>query len=125
MNPNTLGIFSTYFPIFVIMILAAGFVATMLILTIVLGPKRHSEVKDDPFECGTIGTGNPNDRMSVKFYLVATIFILFDVEIVFMYPWAVTVQELGWYSFFAMLSFILLLIVGLVYVVRRGVLDWN
>lgn len=117
--------FNTYFPVLVLMILASGFLVTMLLLTIMLGPKRDSVVKDDPFECGTIGTGSAKDRFSVKFYLVAMIFILFDVEIVFLYPWALQAVQLGWYGFWVMLSFILVLTIGLVYIWRRGLLDWT
>ena len=115
----------TYFPVLVLMFLAAGFVITMLLLSIFLGQKKHSEVKDDPFECGTVGSGNPNDRMSVKFYLVAMIFILFDIEIIFMYPWAVQIRELGWLGFWAMMSFLTVLVIGLAYIWKRGVLDWT
>ncbi len=115
----------TYFPLLVIFILAAGFVATMLVLSIVIGPRRYSETKDEPFECGTIGTGSPNQRLGVKFYLVAMVFILFDIEIVFMYPWAVQVVGLGWQGFWVMISFLSVLSLGLVYIWRRGVLDWS
>ena len=115
----------TYIPILVLLILSAGFVISMLLISIVLGPRRHTEVKDDPFECGTIATGSAAERFSVKFYLVAMIFILFDVEIVFLYPWALQAVELGWYGFWAMLSFISLLALGLLYVWRRGLLDWT
>ena len=106
--------------------LIAGLVAGgLLTLSILLGPKRHSPVKDDPFECGTIGSGSPSDRLGVKFYLVAMIFILFDIEIVFMYPWAVRMHALGWVGFWAMISFLFVLTAGLAYVWKRGVLDWN
>jgi NADH-quinone oxidoreductase subunit A len=114
-----------YVPILVIFVLAAGFVATMLLGAIFLGPVSHTEMKDDPFECGTVGTGNPNDRLSVKFYLVAVIFILFDIEIVFMYPWAVQALLLGWSGFVAMMSFLSIVAFGLFYVWKRGVLDWT
>jgi NADH-quinone oxidoreductase subunit A len=116
---------SPYLALFILAILAIGFVGHMLVLAVLLGPKRHSDVKDDPFECGTIGSGSPSDRLSVKFYLVAMIFILFDIEIVFMYPWAVKLHDLGWFGFYTMLSFLSVLTIGLVYVWRRGVLDWN
>ncbi len=116
---------ATYFPVLVLMLLAAGFIVHMLVLTVILGPKNDSAVKDDPFECGTIGTGSARDRFSVKFYLVAMIFILFDVEIVFLYPWAVRAVELGWYGFAAMLSFVAVLGLGLAYIWKRGLLDWN
>ena len=114
----------TYVPILIIFILAAGFVITMLALSALLGPKSPSEVKDDPFECGTIASGDARERYSVKFYLVARIVILFDIEIIFMYPWAVQLAELGWYGFWAMMSFLLVLVVGLAYIWKRGVLDW-
>lgn len=83
-----------------------------------------SEVKDDAFECGTIGTGDARSRFGVKFYLVAMIFILFDIEIVYMFPWAVNALQLGWYGFYVMLSFMLVLAMGLAYIWKRGVLDW-
>lgn len=113
----------TYFPILVLMIVAGGFVATMLLLSIFLGPQKPSEMKDDPFECGTIGVGDPKQRFGVRFYLVAMIFILFDIEIVFMYPWAVNALNLGWYGFFAMSSFLFILTLGLVYVWKRKIFD--
>ena len=115
----------TYIPVLVLIILAGGFVITMLLVASFTGPKNYSEVKDDPFECGTVGTGDARQRFSVKFYLVAMIFILFDIEIVFMYPWATQVSSLGWYAFYAMLSFIAVLAVGLFYIWKRGVLDWT
>ena len=114
----------TYIPLLVLMVLATGFLVTMLVLSIVIGPRRYSEVKDDPFECGTIATGIASERFSVKFYLVAMIFILFDIEIVFLYPWALQALTLGATGFVAMCSFIAVLSVGLAYVWRRGLLDW-
>ena len=115
---------NTYFPVLILIVLAAGFALTMLLLSIFIGPKRDTEVKDDPFECGTVATGSANERFSVKFYLVAMIFILFDIEIVFLYPWALQAQALSWFGFWAMLSFISVLTLGLAYVWRRGLLDW-
>jgi NADH-quinone oxidoreductase subunit A len=113
-----------YFPILVMIFLSAGFVVSALCVAVLLGPRKPSEIKDDPFECGTVGTGDANQRFSVKFYLVAMIFIVFDIEVVFMYPWAIQVHALGWYGFWVMLSFITVLGVGLGYIWRRGVLDW-
>ena len=115
----------TYFPVLVIIILAAGFLGTMLFLTSVLGPKKDTKVKDDPFECGTVGTGNVSERHSVKFYLVAMTFIVFDIEIVFLYPWAIQLRELGWAGLYAILPFLSILIIGLLYEYRRKVLDVN
>lgn len=117
--------FNAYFPVLVLFVVAGGFVATMLALSILFGPKRYSAVKDEPFECGTVGTGDPSARLGVKFYLVAMVFILFDVEIVFMYPWAVQAVSLGWAGFAAMMSFLLIVVLGLAYIWKRGVLDWT
>ncbi len=113
----------TYFPVLVLLILAAGFAITMIILSISVGPKRPTEMKEDPFECGTVATGDVSGRHSVKFYLVAMTFIVFDVEIVFLYPWAINVKDLGWLGFFAAAPFLLILIIGLLYEWKRGVLD--
>lgn len=105
------------------MVLAAGFAITMLAASILIGPKRYSEMKDDPFECGTVATGDVSGRHSVKFYLVAMTFIVFDVEIVFLYPWAINLTELGSYALWAMLPSFSILTLGLVYEWKRGVLD--
>jgi NADH-quinone oxidoreductase subunit A len=113
----------SYFPVLVMIVLVAGFVITMLLLSIFLGPSKHTEVKDDPFECGTVATGDVSGRHSVKFYLVAMTFIVFDVEIVFLYPWAITVRDLGWWGFWAAMPFLTVLTVGLIYEWKRGVLD--
>ena len=114
---------NTYFPLLVLLILASGFALTILALSALLGPKRYSDIKDDPFECGTIGTGDVSGRHSVKFYLVAMTFIVFDVELVFLYPWAINLGELGWSGLLAVLPFFALLSFGLVYEWKRGVLD--
>jgi len=116
---------NSYFALLSIFILAGAFVAIMLLISSFLGPKSFSEAKDDPFECGTVGTGNPNDRLSVRYYLVAMIFILFDVEIVFMFPWAVQALHLGWYGYWVMVSFLAVVTLGLAYIWKRGVLDWS
>jgi NADH-quinone oxidoreductase subunit A len=116
---------NSYFAVLVLLVIAATFVALMLLLSSFLGPKRLSEIKDDPFECGTVGTGSPSERLGVKFYLVAMIFILFDVEVIFLFPYAVQALELGWSGFWVMLSFMVIVTMGLVYEWRRGVLDWS
>ena len=115
----------SYVPVLVALVISAGFVALMLVLSVVLGPKRLSEIKDEQFECGTIETGDASACLSVKFYLVAMIFILFDIEVVYMYPWALQLKNLGWYGFWSMTSFLTVLAVGLTYVWRRGVIDWS
>lgn len=113
----------SYVPLLVLIIMSAGFIIILLALSIFLGPKKYTEVKDDPFECGTIGSGTLGGRHSVRFYLVAVTFIVFDLEIVFLYPWAVSVKELGWYAFWAVLPFLAILTVGLIYEWKKGVLD--
>lgn len=115
----------TYFPILVLIVFSALFVVTMLVLSIVIGPRKYSEVKDEPFECGTIASGDVSGRHSVKFYLLAVTFIVFDVEIVFLYPWAVTAKQLGWYGLAAVSPFLFILALGLIFEWRRGVLDLN
>lgn len=115
--------FDSYFPLLVLMLLVAGFLVKMLFLSAFLGPQRKSEVKDDPFECGTVATGDVSGRHSVKFYLVAMTFIVFDVEVVFLYPWAVSLREMGSYGFYAVLPFMFILVLGLAYEWKKGVLD--
>lgn len=115
---------NTYFPILLTILFAAGFVASMLVLSVLIGPKKVTKIKMDPFECGTVGTGRANERFSVKFYLVAILFIIFDIEIAFMYPWAINLVDLSWFGFWVMQSFVLVLAVGLAYAWRKGALDW-
>lgn len=114
-----------YVGIVILAIVVAGFLITMLVLASVIGPKYKSVTKQLPFECGAIPVGSASQRFNVRFYLVAMLFILFDVEVIFMYPWAVKLVDLGWFGFFEMLSFMGVLLVGLIYVWRKGALDWN
>ena len=115
-----------YIGLFVIMFFAAGFLITKLVLSSVLGPRNRTKTKQLPFECGSVSVGEVRQmRFNVRFYLVAMLFILFDVEVIFMYPWAVNLSLLGWTGYFAMLSFMAVLAVGLIYVWRKGVLNWN
>lgn len=115
-----------YIGLFGLMIVSAGFLITMLILSSVLGPKNKSVTKQLPFECGSVSVGDVREqRFNVRFYLVAMLFILFDIEVIFMYPWALVLKEIGWIAFIEMFSFFMVLVVGLVYVWRKGVLDWN
>lgn len=117
---------SQYAGIIGLFIVIAGFLITMLVLASVLGPKNRTKTKQLPFECGSVSVGSVKDqRFNVRFYLVAMLFILFDIEVIFMYPWAVNLKELGWNGFYAMMSFMAVLVAGLVYVWRKGVLDWN
>jgi NADH-quinone oxidoreductase subunit A len=119
-----------YFPIFLQVVVAIGFAASALIVSVILGKAgKRNPTKDSAYECGMIAEGAAQPRFSVKFYLVAMLFILFDIEIVFMYPWAVVYREFlvthGPGIFWSMLSFVGILTVGYVYAIMKGVLDWK
>ncbi len=119
-----------YFPICLALGVAALLAAVMLTLSNVLGPRRPSLVKSTPFECGSVPVGSAHERFGVKFYVVALLFIVFDIEAIFLYPWAVLLLPgdgyagLGWPGFVSMGIFVLTLVAGLVYVWKKGVLDW-
>jgi NADH-quinone oxidoreductase subunit A len=119
-----------YLPIFLQVIVAIGFAASALIVSVILGKSAKSNpTKDSAYECGMLPIGEAQPRFSVKFYLVAMLFILFDIEIVFMYPWAVVYREFvaqhGSGIFWSMLSFVGILTVGYVYAIMKGALDWK
>jgi len=119
-----------YLPIFLQVIVAIGFAAAALITSVVLGKAgKRNKAKDSAYECGMPAIGEAQPRFSVKFYLVAMLFILFDIEIVFMYPWAVIYREYiaqhGAGIFWYMLSFVGILTVGYVYAIMKGALDWK
>jgi NADH-quinone oxidoreductase subunit A len=119
-----------YIPVLILLVLAGVMCAAISVLAGYLGPKRIFGVKESPFECGSPTTGDPNARHSVKFYLVALLFIVFDVESVFIYPWASLLRDfhaegLGWFAYVEMLSFMGTLALGLLYVWRKGALEWS
>jgi NADH-quinone oxidoreductase subunit A len=114
-----------YFPIVLMAVVALGFVVTVMVLTHWLGPKRKTKIKQEAFECGIESHGNARSPFSIKYFLVAILFVLFDVEVIFMYPWAVNFRELGVFGLLEMFSFMGLMIVGLIYVIRRGALNWE
>ena len=113
-----------YIGVILLALVVAGFLITMLILAIVLGPRNKTHTKQLPFECGSVSVGSANQRFNVRFYLVAMLFILFDIEVIFMYPWALALRDLGMYGFVAMMSFMAFLGVGLIYFLRKVVLNW-
>jgi NADH-quinone oxidoreductase subunit A len=118
--------FNPYLALMLFGALCSGFALLMIFLSIKLGPKHVTPTKELPWECGSVSVGSVTEqRFGVRFYLIAMLFILFDIEIVFMYPWAVAVEDLGWQGFFSMLTFICVLAIGLAYVWMRGILDWN
>lgn len=114
-----------YLPVLVTFCLAAGLVGTMVGLGQLLGPKRPSVSKGEAFECGNPPSGSAWGRFAVKFYMTAILFIVFDVEVVFLYPWAVMFRRLGWFGFGEMLVFVAVLGLALLYVWRKGALEWD
>ncbi len=114
-----------YFPIVLMFLVAAGFVVVTMMATHLLGPKRNSQTKLDAFECGIEAKGNARIPFSIKYFLVAILFVLFDVEVIFMYPWAVLLKELGVAGFVEMILFIGFLLVGFLYIIKRGALKWE
>jgi NADH-quinone oxidoreductase subunit A len=118
-----------YIPILLQALVAVGFAAGALIISVLLGKSGlRTQTKDSAYECGMVPQGEAQPRFSVKFYLVAMLFILFDLEIVFMYPWAVVYREAVAHShgiFWSMLSFVSILMVGYVYALKKGAFDWK
>lgn len=114
-----------YLPILMQMLLAVGFVAGTIFVSSYLGPKRNSKNKDKTFECGIESIGNARIPFSVKYFLVAILFVLFDVEVIFMYPWATNFREMGVEGLVKMGIFMTLLVIGFVYVVRKKGLEWE
>lgn len=118
-----------YLPVLVQIVVAVGFAVSALMVSVLLGKVgRRNATKDTAYECGMVPQGEAQPRFSVKFYLVAMLFILFDLEIVFMYPWAVVYREAIKQSsviFWSMLSFVSILMVGYIYALRKGALDWK
>src|SRR5512136_3385081 len=105
--------------------LGAGFAAFAVALSNVLGPHKPTPEKLAPYECGMPPVGDARERHSVKFYLVAMIFLLFDIEVAFLYPWAMAIRDLRWLGFVQVLVFFVILVAGYAYVWKKGVVDWN
>jgi NADH-quinone oxidoreductase subunit A len=105
--------------------LGAGFALISIVISGLVGPRKPSPEKAAPYECGMPPVGDARERQSVKFYLVAMIFLLFDIEVAFLYPWAMALRDLGWAGFVQVVVFVGLLLSGYVYVWRKGALDWG
>ena len=114
-----------YLPIGIQLIFAAGFVAAMIGLSAVVGPKRKTSDKLENFASGIESHGNARQPMAIKYFLVAILFVLFDVEVIFFYPYAVNFRELGWPGFSALLMFVGFFLVGFVYIIKKGALKWE
>ena len=120
--PNS--VLEAYFPVLVQVILAAAVAAGLLGAGVLLGKRVKNKVKATPYECGITPKGSAKERFSVKFYLVGMLFILFDIEAIFLYPWAVVYRDLKLFGFFEMLLFIGLVLAGFFYIWKKGALDW-
>jgi NADH-quinone oxidoreductase subunit A len=114
-----------YLPVVVTFALTGVLVTLMVFMGQLLGPKRPNPAKGEAFECGNPPSGSAWGRFAVKFYLTAILFIVFDVEVVFLYPWAVVFRRLGWVGFAEMMTFVAVLGLALLYVWRKGALEWD
>jgi NADH-quinone oxidoreductase subunit A len=117
--------FARYLPLLFQMLVAVGMAGGMVVLSFVLGKHKFSKSKMSPYECGMDPIGDASERYSVKFYMVAMLFILFDVEAVFLYPWAVILRELKMFGFWEMMVYIAIVLIGLIYIWKKGVIDWS
>src|ERR1700753_3901240 len=114
-----------YLPIIFQMIVAAGFAVLVMLVTHKIGPKRKTKDKLTPFESGIEVVGNARTPMSIKYFLVAILFVLFDVEVIFMYPWAVNFRDLGKTGMIEMFIFMATLLAGFIYIIKKKALDWD
>ncbi len=122
-DPNSYT--QVYFPVLLQALLAMALAAGLLSVSYLLGKRVRNRIKDTPYESGIVPTGDARQRFSVKFYLVAMLFILFDIEAIFLYPWAVVYREFKMVAFVEMLVFVALILSGFFYMWRKGALDWS
>lgn len=116
---------SGYLPIVLQSIVAIGFVLLVLVVTHLLGPMRSGKKKDENFECGIESQGNARIPVSIKYFMTAILFVLFDVEVIFFYPYAVNFREMGWEGFMAVLLFVAIFLLGFFYILKKGALEWD
>lgn len=117
--------FARYLPLLIHILVAGGIATAIVVLSYFIGQHKYNPAKMSPYECGMEPVGNARQRFTVKFYLVAMLFILFDIEAVFLYPWAVILRELKMFGFWEMMVYIAIVLVGLFYVWKKGALDWG
>jgi NADH-quinone oxidoreductase subunit A len=122
---NTANSADNYFPIGLQLIFAAGFVLTMIAVSAWVGPKRKTSDKLETFASGIETHGNARQPMAIKYFLVAILFVLFDVEVIFFYPYAVNFRELGWNGFGAVLMFVAFFLIGFIYIIKKDALKWE
>jgi NADH-quinone oxidoreductase subunit A len=122
---STINSSANYLPIGIQLIFAIGFIGTMMGLTHWFGPKRNTAEKLQNFESGIEIKGNARQPMAIKYFLVAILFVLFDVEVIFFYPYAINFRGLGWHGFSALIMFVALFLAGFIYIIKKGALDWE
>lgn len=122
---NTVSSPLDYLPIVLMFIVALGFVVTTMLASHWLGPKRKTKIKLESFECGIESEGNARLPFAIKYFLVAILFVLFDIEVIFMYPWAVNFKDLGMFGVIEVFTFIILLLVGFYYMLSKKALKWE
>jgi NADH-quinone oxidoreductase subunit A len=114
-----------YFSVLLMLVIGVGMAVAFVFLSQAIGPRKYDKVKYSVYECGVDPFTTASVRISVKFYLIALLFILFDLESAFLYPWAVLFRQLGWFGFIEMGIFILILLAGLIYAWKKGALEWQ
>jgi len=122
MNGNYLD---NYGSLLLMFVLAAGLSGALLVMSALIGKHKRTREKDMPYECGIRPTGDAREPFSVQFYMVALVFILFDIEAIFLYPWALVYRELKVFGFVEMVLYIVILLAGYIYLWKKGALDWN
>ena len=120
-----MDVLHSYLPALTLFALAVAFAGATIVVSRLIGPHRPTREKNMPYECGIEPVGSAHERFSVKFYLVAMLFIIFDIEAVFLYPWAVAFRHLGLYGLVEMMLFILILMIGYVYLLKKRALEWD
>ena len=115
---------TSWIPILIFIVVAATFGVVVLLLAWAIAPARYSRVKLEPYECGIEPQTDARERFNVRYFLVAMLFLIFDVETIFLYPWAVIVDELAWFGFIEVVVFLLILVTGYFYAWREGALEW-
>ena len=122
---NTAATAGTYLPVVIQLIFAAGLVGTLMLVTHLLGPGRKTTDKLENFASGIESHGSAREPMAVKYFLVAILFVLFDVEVIFFYPYAVNFKGLGWSGFWAVMMFVGFFLCGFIYIIKKGALNWE
>ena len=119
------GVIDNWFLILLLVAMAVGFGGVSVLLSRLLGPKNPTPEKQAPYECGMPAVGDARERQSIRFYLIAMIFLLFDIEVAFLYPWALALRSLGWAGYLQVVLFTAVLTAGYIYVWKKGALDWS